>query len=211
MNYLKKLFILLSLLCISAFANADPATTLTQLLNNIRTMKADFSQTIYNKSGKAMQQSHGRMVMQRPGQFRWDIKAPVAQLLIANGKRLWIYDPDLEQVTIRSLNRAAGEAPALLLSDANVALAQDFNVQIPANASSNLQWFLLTPKNKDSMLSQIMLGFSGNQIRAMNLRDHLGNNTVIKFQNIMMNASVSEAVFRFVPPAGVDVIDETRR
>jgi outer membrane lipoprotein carrier protein len=209
MSNLKKIFILLSIFCFCSFANADSAAVLTQLLNNIRSMQADFTQTIVNKSGKAVQQSQGRMIMERPGKFRWEVKQPTAQLLIANGQRLWIYDPDLEQVTIRLLNKAAGEAPALLLSEANTALSKDFNVR--TQSAGSLQWFLLIPKNRDSMLSQVMLGFSGNQIREMNLRDHLGHNTMIQFQRVVMNASVPDSVFHFTPPANVDVIDETLR
>ena len=208
MKIFKKFFILLSALIFCSFVYADsPNETLTQQLNNIRSMQADFTQTIVNKTGKTIVQSEGKMSLARPGKFRWDVKKPVAQLLVANGSRLWIYDPDLEQVTIRSLVKAAGEAPALLLSDANTTLAKDFYVK--QEATSSLEWFLLTPKNSDSVFARIKLAFANNQIREMDLEDQLGHKTQIQFRNIVLNQPLSSSLFAFPPPANVDVIDET--
>ena len=212
MKIAKKFFIVMAALVFCSVAKADSSSaTLTQLLNNIRSMQADFTQTIVGKAAQPMQLSQGKMVLARPGKFRWEVQKPVAQLLVANGKRLWIYDPDLEQVTIRLLTKAAGEAPALLLSDANASLARDFNVKMQKMGHSPLQWFILTPRNGESMLSQVILGFAGNEIREMDLRDHLGHTTIIQFQRIVLNAAVSQASFNFTPPPNVDVIDETRR
>lgn len=199
------------LFCCSAVNASTESSILAERLNNIRTMQADFTQTIITRSAKPLQRSYGKMLLARPGKFRWQVQRPVTQLLVANGKRLWIYDPDLEQVTIRFINQAAGEAPALLLSDANASLARDFIVKIQKRSGSLLEWFVLIPKNNDSMLASLMLGFAGQEIREMDLQDHLGHTTVIQFQHVTLNAGVPASAFSFTLPANVDVIDETRR
>lgn len=183
--------------------DASPATTqLTQLLIAIQTLQADFTQTIAN------QKSVGHIILQQPGKFRWEVKKPIAQLIITDNKRLWIYDPDLEQVTIRSLNTEIGETPAFLLSHPSSALEKNFQVKSIQNKGS-LQWFILTPKNKNSLFAFIKIGFLKNQIREMDLQDHLGHNTVIEFYNIILNHPVSASLFTFKIPRHVDVIDET--
>lgn len=204
----------LSFITIFAFLSvayaASPSEDLTALLNGIKSMKANFTQTVYNKRGKATQKSFGYMAMQRPGKFRWDVTKPMPQLIIANGSKLWIYDADLAQVTIRSLKQSAGEAPALLLSHDNATLDHDFIVKaIPKNAAG--QWFALTPKRRDGMFSSIQMGFVNNQIREMRLQDNLGSNTVIQFQTIQMNPNIASSQFTFKPSAKIDVIDETRK
>jgi outer membrane lipoprotein carrier protein len=208
--YTRFLYFIALFAFLSAAHAASPSEDLTSLLNSIQSMKANFSQTVYNKRGKATQKSYGRMAMQRPGKFRWDVTKPMPQLIIANGAKLWIYDADLDQVTIRSLKKSAGETPALLLSHDNKTLDRDFNVKIlPKNAAG--QWFALTPKRRDNMFESIQMGFVNNQIREMRLQDSLGSNTVIQFQNIQMNPSISAAQFSFKSSAKIDVIDETRK
>lgn len=194
-----------------SIAYADPASSLTQLLTGMRSMQASFSQSIVDKKGKVVQQSTGRMALQRPGQFRWDTQRPVKQLIVTNGKRLWIYDPDLDQVTIRNLSKAAGATPAMLLSSENIALDKEFVVQAMNNGSSILQWYVLTPRNKNSSVAVLKLGFANQTIREMKLQDHLGHATAIQFSNAKLNAPLSASLFTFKPPARVDVIDETKR
>ncbi len=194
----------------SAYAADAPTTALLQLLNSIRTIQANFTQTILDERSKPLQQSSGRMALQRPGKFRWDVTRPNSQLIVTDGKKLWIYDPDLQQVTIRSLTKEVGEAPALLLSNPDASLAQKFHVQT-ANDNRGLQWFLLTPKNKNSMFAIIRLGFAKQQLQQMQLRDHLNHTTVIQFNRITQNVALSPALFTFKIPAQVDVINEAGR
>lgn len=203
------LFIFTTFVFYSAAYATTTADTLTQLLNNITTMQANFTQTITDKSGRSLQQSSGRMSLSRPGKFRWDVKQPNAQLVLTNGSKLWVYDPDLEQVTVRVLTKEAGEAPALLLSDTNESLAKKFNVQM-LPGRSGLQWFLLTPRSQESMFQAIKLGFANNQIQQMDLQDDLGHTTHIQFTQVVMNKTLSAALFTFKPPANVDVINETK-
>lgn len=201
-------FIIVFFLQLSAYADTA-AVSLSQLLSNIQTLRADFTQTITDKNAKEIQHSVGQMSLQRPGKFRWDVKKPVAQLVVTNGSRLWIYDPDLEQVSIRSLTKEVGESPAMLLSHTNVALDKDYNVQVMKDAK--VQWFVLQPKSQNSLFAQIRFGFVNKQIREMILQDHLGHTTAVEFYNIKMNSTLSASLFSFKPPAHVDVIDETKR
>jgi outer membrane lipoprotein carrier protein len=202
------IFIVLFIIHTSVNART-PAADLTQLLSSIQTLQANFTQTINDNKGKQSEQSIGHMALERPGKFRWSVTKPVAQLVVANGTRLWIYDPQLEQVTIRLLNKEVDNTPVLLLSNPAVAIEKNYTVQSLKNAAF-MQWFVLLPKNRDSMLAFIKMGFANGQIREMELRDHLGHNTVIEFYNVSMNCPVSASLFSFKPPAHTDVIDETQ-
>src|SRR5205085_330907 len=149
-SVLKKIVLVFCFLSLSKVYAGDASTDLIQLLNNVRSMQGGFVQIISDTKGRNLNQTSGRMALQRPGKFRWETIQPNRQLIVTNGQKVWIYDPDLEQVTIRYLSKEAGETPALLLSNTNSTLANDFQVQaLPAN--SNVRWFLLTPKNKGSV------------------------------------------------------------
>lgn len=201
----------LSLLLFSSLTQAaeSASTALSQLLKNMHSLQADFTQTIIEQNGKTSHKSKGHMMLQRPNQFRWDVLQPNRQLIVTNGKRLWIYEPELEQVTIRALAKAAGDTPAMLLSDENLSLAKEFFVQ--AAPSASLDWFVLTPKDKSSMIASLKLGFDDNQIHEMQLQDHLGHTTRIQFSRVQLNFPIAASFFTFMPPAQVDVIDETKR
>lgn len=189
---------------------AFQANDLSQFLNSIRTMHANFSQLSIDRKGKALQRTSGQMALERPGKFRWDIKKPMPQLIIANGAKLWIYDSDLQQVTIRSLKRAAGEVPALLLSDNNPILDKEF-VTKEKQVNGATTTFILTPKTRESSYSSIQLTFAQKQLREMQLVDKLGHSTKITFENIQMNMPLTSALFTFKATGKVDVIDETHQ
>lgn len=210
MRQLLKFFIL-ALLSINAYADSS-SDALTSLLLNMQTMQADFTQRVLDKAAHAIQQAQGHMALQRPGKFRWDVKAPTPQLIIANGNKLWIYDKDLEQVTVRTFKAAAGQTPALLLSDKSLTLSRDFNVKPAKNVSQVAsQSFVLIPKDKDNLFESIQLTFMNKQIQEMQLRDHLGHTTVIQFKNIQFGKPLAAALFTFHAPAHTDVIDETKQ
>ncbi|MBV9576910.1 MAG: outer membrane lipoprotein chaperone LolA [Gammaproteobacteria bacterium] len=195
-------------LCLTLITQTALSADLSQLLNSVTSMQANFTQTVYDNRGKAVQQSSGRMAFQRPGKFRWEVTKPIPQLIIANQTRLWIYDPDLAQVTIRSLQRAAGEAPALLLSHAE-GLQQAFVVKA-SSSQANSQWFTLKPKKSDSF-ALIQMGFSNGRINEMRLKDNLDHTTRIHFSTIRSNINLPSSLFTFKPPSNVDVIDETHQ
>lgn len=195
---------------VSTIYAAGASTELANLLNGLHTMQADFVQTTYDNKGKEIQKSYGQMALDRPGKFRWQVKKPIPQLIIANQKRLWIYDPDLEQVTIRSLGKDNGETPALLLSHVNGLLEKDYEIKEITKNTPDWKYFKLIPRRADSMFVKVVMGFEGNQIGKMSLVDHLGHSTTIEFHNSVANTSLSASLFTFKPPAKVDVIDETK-
>jgi outer membrane lipoprotein carrier protein len=189
---------------------ATPTEDFTSLLNKVHSMQASFTQTTLDAHGKATQKASGQMALERPGKFRWDVKKPMPQLIIANASKLWIYDPDLEQVTIRSLKNAAGESPALLLSHDDSNLENTYNVEA-IQKNTNQRWFSLTPKKKDNLFESIQMGFANNQIEEMQLNDNLGHTTLIQFKDIKLNQALSASLFSFNPSKKIDVIDETIR
>jgi len=211
---MKKYFlyiILISLNLYSTLVFASAATDLNQLLLAVNTMQANFTQTIFDNKNKAIQKTFGRVAIQRPDKFRWEVTKPIPQLIVANQSRLWIYDPDLEQVTIRTLKTAAGEAPTLLLSYANASLDKEYNVQAMTIKSSSLRWFSLRPKNPDNVFVAVRLGFANNVINQMDLQDHLGHTTSVQFNNVKTNLPLASSLFTFKIPKAVDVIDETKQ
>lgn len=201
----------LSTLFFTTCAYSAQSTELSTLLNGVQTMRANFTQTVYDNHGKAVQTSFGKMSLQRPGKFRWDVTKPIPQLIIANDTKLWIYDPDLEQVTIRSLKAEAGEAPALLLSHTNTSLDKNYSVKPEETKQANTKRFVLTPRGQDNMFARIKMGFVGNQIQEMSLEDHLGHITRIQFQKIETNVNLPSSLFVFKAKSNIDVIDETRK
>lgn len=204
---MKKILLIVFTLC---FAVNVYASELSDLLNQMKTMRASFKQTIYDNNGNAMRPSTGSMALERPGKFRWQVAKPMPQTIIANGGRLWVYDPDLQQVVIRSLQKEAGEAPALLLSRQNSALEDDYVItNLPAE--KNMKWFLLKSKQKDSMFASVKFAFQGSQLTEMVLEDQIGHTTRMQFSKIEMNINLPANLFVFKAPAGTDVIDETRK
>ncbi len=205
----KRICVAICALFFSVSSSADTASqALSRLFSQVTTIQASFTQRVTDKKGRLLQYSTGKMVLSRPNQFRWEVIKPVEQLIIANNKKLWVYDPDLQQVTIRLLNQEAGETPALLLTRTNAALEKSFSVA--SQMRSGMQWFRLTPKDKSSLFEAIELGFSHQVIQEMQLTDHLGQKTTIQFNQVRTNGMVSASLFQFIPPAHTDVIDESK-
>lgn len=191
-----------------SIAFSQEVQNLVELLSSIHTLQGDFVQTVLDNKGKPIQKSIGKMSLERPGHFRWQVYHPIPQLIIANDTRLWIYDPDLQQVVIHSMAKAAGETPAFLLTNVTQALKKDFIIR-RMSAPRNWIWYSLTPKNQSSMYHNIQLGFFNHDIKEMRMKDNLGHYTVIQFQHLRKNVTLSASLFNFHPPANVDVIDET--
>jgi outer membrane lipoprotein carrier protein len=200
---LRKFFAILLLSCFTLSAFAQSATMqLTTLLQNLHTMQANFAQVINDNNGNIVQQSSGRMALQRPGLFRWDTSQPNQQLIIADGKNIWIYDKDLAQITKQRQNTSAN-APGLLLSDSVDQLAKRFRIEAMNN---NPSAFKLIPVQRD-LFQSVVLAFSPNgQLQQMILHDNLGQITQIDFTNVTVNNSLSANLFHFQPPPGVDVV-----
>ena len=199
------LLIFFSPLCLAQ----QEAQDLAQLLQPMRSMQADFKQTILDNRGNAIQKSEGRMALQRPGNFRWEVFRPVPQIIIANTSKLWIYDPDLEQVVIKSVKQSAPDTPVFLLGDIAGNIDKNFSVRY-MQAPANWRWFSISPKMKERSFETIQLGFYQRQIKEMRLKDSIGHSTVIQFANVKMNPTLPASLFNFRAPAKVDVIDETK-
>jgi outer membrane lipoprotein carrier protein len=166
---------------------------------------------VTDANGKLIQQGQGEMMIARPGRFRWEYRRPYEQLIIADGHKLWVYDPELEQVTVKPVDEALGNTPALLLSGVHP-LEQDFTVREARAPGDRLHWVELLPKAEDSQFERILLGFSGGQsggqLQQMALHDSFGQVTRLDFENMQRNLPLAPSLFRFEPPAGVDVVGE---
>lgn len=204
------LFFLL-LMTNTLFAAETAAEKLNTLLSDVKSMRADFEQTVHDGDGRQVQVAKGSMALKRPGYFRWQTDKPIPQTIIANKNKLWVYDPDLEQVTIRQLKAAAGSTPALFLSHTTDDVTKNYKVASKKMNGGDIQWFGLIPTSADNMFEEIDFGFKGKVLERMRLKDHLGHMTSISFKNISTNKSIPKGLFIFKPTNEVDVIDETKQ
>jgi outer membrane lipoprotein carrier protein len=184
---------------------------LHRFLESTRTVRADFSQIVVAKNGRKPQQSSGVMLLARPGKFRWQIEKPYSQLLLGDGEKVWIYDPDLRQVTVKKVGAALGGSPAALLAgdsslDKN-SLDKNFTLS-EAGEREGIEWLEAIPKSTDSGFEKIRLGFVGADLKSMELFDNFGQTTTLLFFRFERNPTLAPALFRFVPPAGADVIGD---
>jgi outer membrane lipoprotein carrier protein len=203
---MKKLFCLLLLFMPLPLLAGIGDARLKAFFNNVTSVRAHFVQQVLDPKDKALQQTSGTMLLSRPGRFRWDYTKPYQQLIVANGKKVWLYDVDLEQVTVKKFDAAMGATPALLLSsDANI--EDNFTVR-DLGIEKDIAWVELTPKNKESGFEKLVLGFAEDNLTHMELRDSFGQLTRLYFTNIERNPELDPAQFDFVPPQGVDVIGE---
>lgn len=202
--------------CLAAaqVASAGAIDKLHRFLETTKTMRADFAQIVVAKNGKKPQQSTGMMMISRPGKFRWQIDRPYSQLLVGDGVKVWIHDPDLRQVTVRKVDAALGSTPAALLvgesgdnGDGKSALEKNFSLR-EAGEREGLEWLEAIPKTQESGFEKLLMGFAGNDLKAMELFDNFGQTTSLVFSHIERNLQLSPALFRFTPPAGADVIGE---
>ncbi|MBF1165061.1 MAG: outer membrane lipoprotein chaperone LolA [Dechloromonas agitata] len=197
---------LLVLALLPALAQAGAIDQLHDFLKNTRSFKADFSQALLAKNGRKPQQSSGTVAVARPGKLRWEIAKPYPQLVVGDGERFWIHDPELQQVTVRKADKALGASPAALLSGSND-LERNFNLR-EAGEADGLAWVEATPKTGDSGFERVRLGFAGADLQAMELFDSFGQTTLVRFSRIERNPNLPAATFKFTPPAGADVIGE---
>lgn len=197
--------VLLSLL----FAGAVEAAAIDRFKAFLRTTqaaRANFEQKVQDRSGKLVQESKGSFVFLRPGRFRWEYAMPVDQLIVGDGERVWIYDRDLSQVTVRRISKALGSTPAALLAgSADVEKAFELS---EAGERDGLEWLEAKPKDKEAGFERIRMGFNVAGVEAMELTDHFGQTTLLRFSRLQRNPKVDPAEFRFEPPKGADVLGE---
>ncbi len=198
---------ILILLCLlPGLASAAATDALKVFLTQTQTVKARFAQMVLDKNLKPLQQAQGVMQFSRPGKFRWDYHKPYEQVIVGDGTRLWIYDKDLNQVTVRKLDRALGSSPAALLAGSND-LERDYKLS-NLGMDKGLDWLEALPKSRESVFERVRMGFGKSGLEAMELRDQFGQTTVITFADVERNPRLAADVFRFTPPQGADVISE---
>ncbi|MDZ7754441.1 MAG: outer membrane lipoprotein chaperone LolA [Gammaproteobacteria bacterium] len=195
------------LLWVSAGAGAaGTQARLEAFLGRVETLQAEFSQRLFDEQGRPIESSAGRFYLARPDRFRWSYHEPYAQEIVADGSRVWMYDGELEQVTVRGLDDALGSSPARLLSS-EAPVGEAFEIR-ELGDQDGLHWVELRPRDAESTFSALRIGFDGATLRRMELQDNFGQNTQLTFEAVEENPALAPETFRFTPPAGVDVIRE---
>ena len=190
-------------------AQADDAAAvarLTHLLSLAQTLTARFSQLTLDGSGTQLQETAGELSLKRPGLFRWHTDAPQEQLLVSNGQKVWLFDPDLNQVTIQTLDQRLTHTPALLLSGDVSKIGENFTIEF--KEAGDVVDFILRPKARDTLFDTLRLSFRGGLINDMQLIDSVGQRTNILFMGVQLNQPLAAERFTFEIPAGVDVIQQ---
>jgi len=193
------------LLFTSAVGVEAGETRLDRFLDGLDTLSAGFEQTLLSEFDEELEASSGNVYIQRPGRFQWTYREPYSQLIISDGATLWIYDEDLEQVTIKDAVHSIDDSPAAILGG-DVRIDEHY-VVLELGETDGVAWLELTPRNIDSEYSSVRLGFRENELAGMILFDNLGQKTQITFQDVRRNRRLDDGLFEFQPPEGVDVID----
>lgn len=191
---------------VAAHADSKDVARLTQLLEKSQTLTGRFSQMTLDGSGTQLQETTGEMTLQRPGQFNWHTDAPQEQLMVSDGKKVSLWDPDLQQVTIKTLDQRLTQTPALLLSGDVSKISESFD--ITAKEAGGVLDFTLKPKSKDTLFDNLRLSFRNGLINDMQLVDNVGQRTNILFTGVKANEPVPAGKFQFQVPKGADVIQE---
>lgn len=194
------------LILASQVAMADGVASLRDFFNSTNAMRAQFSQVVNDNQGRKVQEVQGTMQLQRPNKFRWDYAKPYEQQIISDGKQVFLYDADLQQVTVRELSKTLGSSPAALLAGGD-AVEKSFTIK-NAVRKDGLSWVLALPKDKDSGFERVLLGFKDQKLRKMELYDSFNHVTNITFDAVERNPILKDATFLFTPPKGVDVVGE---
>jgi outer membrane lipoprotein carrier protein len=176
-------------------------------LDELTSLSAHFSQTLIDPDGKTLQVSEGTLQLKRPGRFRWDYAPPNEQLVVADGKRLWLYDPQLEQVTVKTLDTTLGSMPAMLLGGTGKLLdAYDVAREYQEDG---LSWVELAPRESQGDFARVRLAFAGAELQRMELTDNLDQVTQIELSDVKHNPTLADELFVFAPPPGTDVVSDT--
>jgi outer membrane lipoprotein carrier protein len=199
---MRYLLILVLLISSRGFA-ADAAQRLNEALKNMDNLSADFRQTLRDEDKNIVQQSRGTLALQRPGKFAWNYLEPFEQRIIADGSELWIYDVELEQVTVKPMDAGLANAPIMILMKQSD-VGEQFDVS-EVGQRKFLYWIELKPRDASLEYTDIFIGLEGGQVKAMELQDRFGQSTQIVFDNLRRGVVHNPATFKFSPPPGVDV------
>ncbi|MGP8033880.1 MAG: outer membrane lipoprotein chaperone LolA [Steroidobacteraceae bacterium] len=203
----------------AAAAAPSPPTQLDAYLNNLKTLRASFLQTLADSQGREIDRASGTILVQRPGKFRWEVhpqaaaagagSANAGQLMVCDGRNLWFLDRDLNQVTVKPVDGALSATPAMLLSGA-VDVRRNFTISA-AGERQGLQWVLVEPHGAEADFREALFGFDHGDLKRMILEDKLDQTATVIFDKIERNVAVNAAEVSFTPPPGADVIGTPRK
>jgi chaperone LolA len=205
---LRKLLIGLGLLMCATQVQAGAIDKLKGFISSTHSAQADFTQEVLDQNGKRVQSASGVMQFQRPGKFRWTYTKPYEQLIIGDGAKFWLYDADLNQVTVKKLDAALGSSPAALLSGSNE-IERGFTLSELAGREGAFDWLQATPKSAETSFEKILMAFdSKGDLVAMELNDAFGHKTVLRFSHMQHNPKFYPQQFKFTPPKDADILGE---
>ncbi len=202
-SWVKTTALTLLLLSSSTLLAGTAVDKLRSFHKSVKSFQASFSQKVVDGNKKLVQSGKGKVALLRPGKFRWDYSKPDKQLVVSNGKKIWIYDEELEQVTIKNLSKAMGQTPASVLSGIG-SLDKNFTL-VDEGEVNGVFWVKLEPKKKDTQFKGIRLGFA-KTLKEMKLTDNIGQVTTITFSDLTINPNITASLFTFKIPKGVDVV-----
>jgi len=186
-------------------ARADAVDTLREFVRDVKSGRAEFTQTVSSADGKRQRSSSGSFEFERPNRFRFAYAKPFEQLIVSDGNKVWIHDVDLNQVSVRRLSAALGATPAALLAGA----ALDKEFELAAQPSRDgIDWVQATPRQQDGAFQSMRVGFRGKALVAVEILDNFGQRSVLQFSQYATNVALPPQSFRFVPPPGADVIEQ---
>jgi len=189
-------------------AGASSLERFSEFISETLTARGEFEQKIFDHNLKLLQESRGVLAFSRPGKFRWNYVKPYAQLVVGDGSRVWVYDEDLKQVTVKKLDLALGSTPAALLAGNNEAM-QAFRLS-DKGTRDGLEWLEALPRDKEGNFEKIRMGFGSSGLEVMELVDGFGQTTVLRFASLERNPKLDPGLFRFSPPRGADVIGDVK-
>ena len=200
-------FLLLFGILVPASVEASAIDSLKAFIQETRTVRANFSQTLYDRNARTLQESNGTLQFERPEKFRWTYEKPYEQLIVGDGIQVWFYDHDLNQVTVRQFNIAIGSSPAALLAGSSA--IEDNFVLTELGLQNQIEWLEAIPKSKESVFEFIQMGFSPEgTLKIMALRDNFGQTTLLTFSDLDKNPKLPADLFKFIPPENADVISD---
>lgn len=206
-NMFRTLLIAIFSLLLASSAYAGASDKLKNFVASSQSGQANFTQVVHDKKGKKIQSASGTMQFVRPGKFRWVYQKPYEQIIVGDGVKFWLYDVDLNQVTVKKLDAALGSSPAALLSGSNE-IERAFTLQ-DSGSKDGLDWLDAAAKAADSGFDKISMAFNAQgDLVVMELRDTFGLKTELRFSKMQRNPQLPAHLFHFVPPKGADVLGE---